>query len=200
MGKVIEEINAKKNFIIKITDPHEKTITYDSIEQLFKNELKCNMFDANINIVYNYYNHGEFSLNLKCLIRNYVSADFLLDGLKKCFPRYSIRKADNNKFIFLDADLLSATGYHKVRQFCEKIKNVEQSNENGFSFFIKNIEIDKNKMCLFLSDKTKSIIKKIISIEIDNFINFNFSYYDENTKSDKSYSATNYEVEEFFKS
>jgi hypothetical protein len=166
------EIEAKRNFKIRI---NEKILSYNSINNVFKNTFQCNMFDSIVKVSCGY-GIPEFSLKIKCSINKYKSADFLMDELGKLFTTYNISKDKEKNVIYLNAMLFYnfINNYETINKFCEYEVIKEYKKENWFSLFINDVEFDLYKIKLIVENKNQKKVDEISYVEIDNGKTFIF--------------------------
>lgn len=161
------ETEIKKKLRIRILDGY--ILSYSSMENIFKNVLKCNMFDSDIKIFIGRNCVPEFFLELSCNVNRQLSTDLLLDELPKFFSYYTITKRLEEKKIFLNATLRNGKKSPNVNNICEPIIDLYQNTDNWFSLFIEEKEFDLKKIESFIENIYKEAVGKIKSITIENF-------------------------------
>ncbi len=168
----------KRELKIRIFDGN--ILSYNSINDVFKNNLKCNMFDSDIKL-----SMSEHSINmdLKCKINKWESVELLLEELPKYFTMQNIRKETEYKCIFLEAVLFSHSSYMgnktpRTEMICEKQPSVRDKSKGWFSIYINGKEFCSEQVKKILLYNFKQDFDKIDSIEIENFSTFVFNCED----------------------
>jgi hypothetical protein len=172
------EIETKKKLKIRLQDGN--VISYESIKDLFKNKMKCNIFNSNIKIHINQKCSPSFYMELNCNVNKQLSTDLLLNEIPYFFNKYYITKLKDEKHIFLSAELY-------LRELSNIIKNEKFPNID--EFFEKSLKEDnvKSWISIFVDDKElliEDLLKIILSlnsnkekIEIQNIVIDNFKEF-----------------------
>lgn len=196
MNTITKKIEAKKLLSVQFPTLNDNLkLTFNSIENLFKNQLKCKIYNTSFKI------HSDFyHFCLKCKIKDYVSSDFLLDNLGKYFSNYHISKEESKRALIFEADIKFVKNCVNTNEIYEQSEKTE-CNEN-FVFYIKNKLINNKELNGFIENKTNKKIKKIQGIIIDDFYFFVISYCAYVDHSDaieyKSCITDYYELESYF--
>ena len=167
------EIEIKRKLKIRI--PNGNILSYNSIDNVFKNVFHCNMFDSNIKICCE---NGtpELYLEMTCKINRQESADLLLNELTNYFSDYNIKKEKESNSILLEAVIYERSKNSNIGKLYKIIENKEPDNkDNWFSVFINDIEFDLYKIKSLIENKVKENIDTIEHAMIDNFKTFTFN-------------------------
>jgi len=183
------EIEIKRKLKVRLQNGH--VLSYNSIDDIFKNTFKCNMFNSEINIGYGN-SIPELYMELNCNVNRYLSADSLLDNLNNYFTGYSIRKDKYKSIIYLEDAIIYHNfirNYDTINKFCEQSEMKSPNAQNWFSLFIKEVEIDLYKTKALIQEHFKEEIQEIRYISIKNFKDFTFTCYNSNSIG-KSYTLS----------
>jgi hypothetical protein len=170
----MSEIEIKKKLKIRIVGGH--ILSYKSIEKVFNDVFKCNMFNSDIEIHMGGKDYlPEFYMKLNCSINKYESADLLLNEMPKYFDVYSITKSDKEKHIYFESTSFKNPHLFKTKKMCEPLNESYDNLENWFSVFIDEKELPLDLIVLTLKNlNPDDIIDKIKHVQINNFKSFVF--------------------------
>ena len=181
------ETQIKRNFKIRLYNG--KTLSYNSIDNIFKNIFKCNMFASDIKMLYNKNTYPILHLELNCNINKCHSVDLLFEILPNYFSGYNLTRHKDVKHLSLKTELLIREEcFHKdnnIDLLCEE-NNVVKNEDNKFSIFIDNIELTTDNIRNYLQENFKTEIKEVIGFSTDNFKEFTF-YINEKVKYNLNY-------------
>lgn len=168
------EIEIKRKLKIRI---HEgKILSYNSINDVFKNIFKCNMFNSNIKLGISNTYEPNLLMELNCNINKQLSTDLLMNELAIHFSKYNISKEENVNNISLEAIFYKREKINeKIETFCEKTNSLCNNEQSWFSIFVNDIELDLNKIQNIIETQFKEKVNKIEYVDIENFKTFTFS-------------------------